>query len=93
MQKAGEYSFSIYLLHFFVVFEVAPLIDGYVMRLDSLYVALPCSALFFVAMIGVGHLSFIFIERPPMRYRKPYIRIDKPVSVRVDADAMVPLVT
>ena len=78
VQKAGEYSFSIYLLHFFVVFEVAPLIDRHVMRLDSLVVALPWSALFFIAMIGVGHLSYTFIERPPMRFRRPYIRTAEP---------------
>ena len=78
VQKAGEYSFSIYLLHFFVVFEIAPLIDRHVMRLDSLYVALPWSMLFFVAMIGVGHLSYTFVEKPPMRFRKPYIKAARP---------------
>ena len=81
VQKAGEYSFSIYLLHFFVVFEFAPFIHQHIMRLDSLYVALPWSLLFFVAMIGVGHFSYIFIERPPMRFRKPYIKTREPVRV------------
>lgn len=57
-----------------MVFDVAPFIDRHVMRLDSLYVALPWSVLFFAAMIGVGHLSYTLIERPPLRFRKAYIK-------------------
>ena len=45
------------------------------MRLDSLYVALPWSLLFFLAMTGVGHLSYKLIESPPLRFRKSYIRV------------------
>lgn len=73
VEKAGAYSYSIYLLHFFVVFEAAPLIDQHVMRFTSLYIALPWSLLFFVVMVGVGHLSFKLIEEPPLRFRKPYL--------------------
>ncbi len=90
VQKAGEYSFSIYLLHFFVVFEVAPLIHRHVMRIDNLYAALPWSALFFIAMIGVGHLSFTFIERPPMRYRKRYIRAERHLETPAHGDRLSP---
>ncbi|MCY7397804.1 MAG: acyltransferase [Sphingomonas bacterium] len=81
VQKAGEYSFSIYLLHFFVVFEIAPFIDQHIMRLNSLYAALPWSLVFFIAMIGVGHLSYTFIEKPPLRFRKPYIKAPEPARV------------
>jgi peptidoglycan/LPS O-acetylase OafA/YrhL len=74
VQKAGEYSYSIYLLHFFAVFGVAALIDEHVMPLTNLYVALPFAALFFVVMVGVGHLSYVVIEAPPLKYRRKYLR-------------------
>jgi peptidoglycan/LPS O-acetylase OafA/YrhL len=75
VQKAGEYSYSIYLLHFFAVFGIATLVDLYVVPLTSLYVALPFAALFFVAMVGIGHLSYVFIEAPPLKYRRKYLRL------------------
>lgn len=74
VEKAGQYSYSIYLLHCFVVFDAALLIDRHVMRLDSLYVALPWALLFFLVMTGIGHLSYKLIEEPPLRFRKSYIR-------------------
>lgn len=91
VQKAGEYSFSIYLLHFFVVFEAAPWIDANVMAIGSLHAALPWALLFFIAMIGAGHVSFILIERPPLRFRKPYIRTVAPRVMHAGPDEMVPL--
>jgi peptidoglycan/LPS O-acetylase OafA/YrhL len=47
------------------------------MRLTSLYAALPWALLYFVAMVGIGHMSFKFIEGPPLRFRKPYIKAKK----------------
>src|SRR4249919_3513538 len=35
----GAYSYSIYLLHFFVVFQLPPLVDKYLMGLSNFYVA------------------------------------------------------
>lgn len=81
VQKAGEYSYSIYLLHFFFVFHAARFVDERVMKLTSLYVALPWALLFFLFMVGVGHLSFKLIESPPMRLRKAYIRKDPGLGV------------
>lgn len=74
VQKAGEYSYSIYLLHFFFVFAAAQFIDQHIMGFTSLYFALPWALLFFVAMVGVGHISYQLIEGPPLRFRKPYIK-------------------
>lgn len=78
IEKAGDYSYSIYLLHFFFVFAAAAFVDQHIMRLDSLYAALPWATLFFVAMIGVGHLSYTLIEGPPLKYRMRYIRDKAP---------------
>ena len=85
VQKAGEYSYSIYLLHFFLVFSAARFVDTQIMELTSVYVALPWALLFFVLMTGVGHFSYVLIERPALRFRKPYMT-DKspPVPIPVD---------
>jgi peptidoglycan/LPS O-acetylase OafA/YrhL len=70
--KAGEYSYSIYLLHFFVVAQAAQYINEHVMRMPDLMHSLPWAMLFFLMMIAVGHASWTFIEQPALRWRKPY---------------------
>ena len=70
--KAGEYSYSIYLLHFFAVAQAAAFIDEHVMRMPDLVHALPWAMLFFLGMVAVGHASWRLIEEPPLRWRKPY---------------------
>lgn len=77
VEKAGQYSYSIYLLHFFAVFEAAAFVDRHIMTLNNIYVALPWSVLFFLAMTGVGHLSYKLIEGPPLRFRTPYIKASR----------------
>jgi peptidoglycan/LPS O-acetylase OafA/YrhL len=73
VEKAGEYSYSIYLLHVFFVFAAARFVNEHIMALDSLYVALPWALLFFAAMAVIGHFSFKFVESPALKFRKPYI--------------------
>ncbi len=68
----GQCSYSIYLLHFFVVFAIADWIHRNVLDLSSLYVALPVSILFFVAMAPIGYLSMHLIESPFLKLRKRY---------------------
>jgi len=70
----GEYSYSIYLLHFFVVFAVAQWIHANVVDLSNFCVALPVSMLAFVAMIPIGYLSMRFVEGPFLRLRRRYIK-------------------
>lgn len=72
--KLGEYSYSIYLLHFAVVFKLAMFINERVMDISNFYVAMAWSAVAFVAFLPVGYLSFRFIEAPFLRFRKPYLR-------------------
>ena len=71
----GEYSYSIYLLHFYFVFAVAQWIHANVLDLSNFYVALPVSVLAFIAMIPIGYLSMRFVERPFLRLRRRYIRV------------------
>ncbi|MBU3732352.1 MAG: acyltransferase [Beijerinckiaceae bacterium] len=71
--QLGAYSYSIYLLHFFVVFHAAQFIDQSVMRLSNFYVACAWSLIVFCLMIVPGYLSFRFIESPFLKLRKRYI--------------------
>ncbi|RMB51744.1 peptidoglycan/LPS O-acetylase OafA/YrhL [Sphingomonas sp. PP-CE-3A-406] len=72
--KMGDYSYSIYLLHYFVVFYVSAFIARHVMDLSNFYVAFVWSILMYLAMMPIGYLSMRFIENPPRRFRKRYVR-------------------
>jgi peptidoglycan/LPS O-acetylase OafA/YrhL len=69
----GEYSYSIYLLHFFFVFALAQWIHANVINLSNFYVALPVAVLAYLAMIPVAYLSMRFVERPFLKLRRRYI--------------------
>lgn len=71
--NVGEYSYSIYLFHFFWVFSAARLIDEHVMELSNFYVACLWSLIAFALMTPLGYLSFRFIEAPFLRLRRPYV--------------------
>ena len=70
--RMGCYSYSIYLLHFFVVEDAARFIHSRVMDLSNFYVACAWAAVAFAAMYPVAWLSFRFIEEPFLRRRRPY---------------------
>lgn len=72
LSKIGEYSFSIYLLHVFVVFHAANWIHTHVLDISNFYVALPVALLVFAPMIPVGYVSMKLIEQPFLRLRRPY---------------------
>lgn len=82
--KIGEYSYSIYLLHFFFVFGMAQLVDQHVMRLDNFYLACAWAVLGFLLMLPLGWASYRFIESPFLRHRRPYLRgTGAPTDVRL----------
>jgi peptidoglycan/LPS O-acetylase OafA/YrhL len=68
----GAYSYSIYLLHFFVVFYLPGLVSRHIMALDNFYVACAWSLLCFGLMLPIGYLSFRFIEAPFLKFRRRY---------------------
>jgi peptidoglycan/LPS O-acetylase OafA/YrhL len=74
LRKAGEYSYSIYLLHFFFVFGAADFVNRHVIRLTSTYAVIPWAILFFAFMTVLGHFSYVWIERPFLRFRTRYIK-------------------
>lgn len=73
-QRLGEYSYSIYLLHFFVVFKVARYVHENVMNISNFYVGLVWATAFFLCMLVPGYLSYRFVESPFLRLRLNYIR-------------------
>ena len=72
--RAGEYSYSVYLLHFFFFKAAGRLVNEKIMDITSFYAALPWVILFYLSMVGVGHFSFQYIEKPFLRFRRPYVR-------------------
>ena len=71
--RIGEFSYSIYLLHFFVVFHAARLVNERIMDISNFYLACLWSVVFFLLMMPAGYLSFRFIEAPFLKQRKRYI--------------------
>jgi len=71
--KLGEYSYSIYLLHFFIVFKAAGFIHTHIMDISNFYIAAVWSLICFIGMMPIGYLSFRFVESPFLKLRKRYI--------------------
>lgn len=76
----GTYSYSIYLLHFFVVFKMSNAINTNIVDLSNIYLAILFSIFCFLLMVPIGYLSYRFIETPFLRYRTRYIIEEKPIS-------------
>jgi peptidoglycan/LPS O-acetylase OafA/YrhL len=83
----GAYSYSIYLLHFFVVFRMPDFVHQHIMSLSNFYVACGWSLICFTLMLPIGYLSFRYVESPFLTFRRRYILPDRlqPVPV-VDAN-------
>lgn len=72
--KIGACSYSIYLLHFFVVFRFANFFNSDVIPLSSFPIVLAASLICFLCFVPFAHISFRLIELPPLRYRMQYKR-------------------
>ena len=72
--RIGEYSYSIYLLHFFVVSPETRFLKNYIMDISNFYVACTWAFVCFVLMTLPGYVSFRFIEEPFLRRRKSYVK-------------------
>jgi peptidoglycan/LPS O-acetylase OafA/YrhL len=70
--KIGEYSYSIYLLHFFIVFAAAKLISTHTSTPFNFYIMCLWSTVFFLLMMPLGYLSYRFVESPFLRFRRKY---------------------
>ncbi len=72
--RIGAYSYSIYLLHFFVVFHLAEATTRWLGPNPNFAACTAIATLAFVAMTPIGWLSYRFLESPFLRLRKPYLR-------------------
>ena len=77
----GAYSYSIYLLHFFIVFRAANFVHQRVMDISQFYLATAWAAVFFVGMTVVGHFCFQYVEAPFLRLRRRYLVEKAPIPV------------
>lgn len=71
--RIGAYSYSIYLLHFFIVFRAARFVNEQLMDLSNFYLACLWSVVFFLLMVPIGYLTFRFVEAPFLQLRRPYV--------------------
>lgn len=71
--RVGEFSYSIYLLHVFFVFDAARFVNERIMDISNFYLACLWSVVGFLLMVPVGYLSYRFIEAPFLKLRKRYI--------------------
>jgi len=78
--RIGEYSYSIYLLHFFVVFRASQFVHERVMDISNFYLACLWALLLLLCLVPVGYLSFRYVESPFLRMRKPYAIAASPAT-------------
>lgn len=71
--KIGVFSYSIYLWHQFLDFEIAKFVHSRIMDLSTIYLRLLWGSLCFFLMIPIGYLSHRWIESPFFAFRKRYI--------------------
>lgn len=69
----GTYSYSIYLLHFFVVFELPVFIHTHLFPLDNPYLLLLMTVPCFLLLVPFAWISYRWVESPFLRFRRPYI--------------------
>ena len=72
LRKIGEYSYSIYLLHFFIVFDLAKIATAWVPGIHILVVAELAAFGCFIMVVPVAWVSYRLIECPFFRFRRKY---------------------
>lgn len=70
--RVGACSYSIYLLHVFVVFRMSNFVNAHIIDLSDDAVMIPLALVAFIAFVPFAYLSYLMIELPPMTYRRRY---------------------
>jgi peptidoglycan/LPS O-acetylase OafA/YrhL len=73
LARIGEWSFSIYLLHFFPIILLREIFWTSVGSADNFFIALLCANIGFLAFLPVAALSYNCFEKAFLVYRRPYI--------------------
>jgi rhamnosyltransferase len=69
--RMGAYSYSIYLLHVFIVFKLPWILLRW-FDLTNFYIAITAAAVCYFCMYPIAWLSFRYIEKPFLRFRLRY---------------------
>lgn len=75
--QVGQWSFSIYLWHFFFLHGWARWVDLHVVSLENFYVSVAFAIPAFVVTAAIARISYLYLEMPFLRYRTSYFR-DRP---------------
>lgn len=74
LTRVGEWSISIYLLHFFPIIAMRHAFWGRTGTASDFYIAWPIATLAFIAFLPVAAMSYSFFEKRFLAFRKPYLR-------------------
>jgi peptidoglycan/LPS O-acetylase OafA/YrhL len=74
IESIGAASFSIYLLHTFVVFAFASIAEAYLPAMTTWEISEAVAAAVLAALFPVAWLSYRFLELPFLRFRTKYVR-------------------
>ena len=74
LAKVGEWSYSIYLLHFFPAVLLRTLFWDRIGSADNFFIALAAANLAFLAFLPVAALSYNYFEKRFLAYRRCYLR-------------------
>lgn len=83
LAKIGEWSYSIYLLHFFPIMLMRNLFWDRQGSADNFYLVFAVANLAFLAFLPVAAASYVFFEKRFLIYRRPYLRA--PIGERATA--------
>ena len=74
LAKVGEWSYSIYLLHFFPIVLLRNIFWDRIGSADNFFLALIIGNFAFLAFLPVAGLSYTYFEKIFLVYRKHYLR-------------------
>jgi peptidoglycan/LPS O-acetylase OafA/YrhL len=74
LTRIGEWSYSIYLLHFFPIVALRHIFWGKTGSAGDFYVAWLVATLAFIAFLPVAAMSYTLLEKRFLAFRKPYLR-------------------
>jgi peptidoglycan/LPS O-acetylase OafA/YrhL len=74
LARVGEWSYSIYLLHFFPIILLRNVFWGHVGSASNFFIALIVATLAFLAFLPVAGLSYTYFEKRFLVYRRHYLR-------------------
>lgn len=72
--RAGEYSYSLYLLHVLFVFDLQLWLTEVIPSMHNFPVAFAAALVCFAAFVPLAGLSYRYIELPFLRRRRPYVQ-------------------